>query len=111
MDYEYNLKAEWNMFDEMSKRKILMGSEFARLNYEGFYTIILDKDDVISCVASVRCQDIILLRNAYYGNAVGTMGATAMFQLLRIWFPHALPKDKSPENKEIGATFAAERSR
>nr|GEW52256.1 alanine--glyoxylate aminotransferase 2 homolog 3, mitochondrial [Tanacetum cinerariifolium] len=25
-----------------------------------------------------RCQDIISLRNAYYVNAVGTMGATAM---------------------------------
>ncbi|XP_071715648.1 increased DNA methylation 1-like isoform X2 [Rutidosis leptorrhynchoides] len=30
------------------------GSEFARLDFEGFYTMILEKDDVILCVASVR---------------------------------------------------------
>ncbi|GJT63797.1 RNA cytidine acetyltransferase 1-like protein [Tanacetum coccineum] len=30
------------------------GLEFARLIYEGFHTMILEKDDVISCVASVR---------------------------------------------------------
>ncbi|XP_028059046.1 increased DNA methylation 1-like [Camellia sinensis] len=30
------------------------GSEFARLNYHGFYTMILVKDDVMMCVASVR---------------------------------------------------------
>ncbi|MFS7984337.1 putative histone acetyltransferase chromatin regulator PHD family [Helianthus anomalus] len=30
------------------------GSEYVRLNYEGFYTVILEKDDVLLCVASLR---------------------------------------------------------
>nr|XP_043622743.1 increased DNA methylation 1-like [Erigeron canadensis] len=30
------------------------GSEFARLNYEGFYTLVLEKDDILLCVASLR---------------------------------------------------------
>ncbi|KAK1439633.1 hypothetical protein QVD17_05453 [Tagetes erecta] len=31
-----------------------MGSEYTRLNYEGFYTMVLEKDDVLLCVASLR---------------------------------------------------------
>ncbi|KAJ0500556.1 putative histone acetyltransferase chromatin regulator PHD family [Helianthus annuus] len=30
------------------------GSEYVRLNYAGFYTVILEKDDVLLCVASLR---------------------------------------------------------
>ncbi|PWA95000.1 zinc finger, RING/FYVE/PHD-type, Acyl-CoA N-acyltransferase, Jas TPL-binding domain protein [Artemisia annua] len=31
-----------------------LGSEFARLEYEGFYTMVLEKDDMLLCVASIR---------------------------------------------------------
>ncbi|XP_024965378.1 increased DNA methylation 1-like isoform X2 [Cynara cardunculus var. scolymus] len=30
------------------------GSEFVRLNYEGFYTVVLEKDDILLCAASIR---------------------------------------------------------
>ncbi|KAD3066783.1 hypothetical protein E3N88_34663 [Mikania micrantha] len=30
------------------------GSEYSRLNYEGFYTVVLEKDDILLCVASLR---------------------------------------------------------
>ncbi|KAI3769312.1 hypothetical protein L6452_00413 [Arctium lappa] len=30
------------------------GSEFIRLNYEGFYTVVLEKDDILLCAASIR---------------------------------------------------------
>ncbi|KAI3809601.1 hypothetical protein L1987_19196 [Smallanthus sonchifolius] len=30
------------------------GSEYTRLNYEGFYTMVLEKDDILLCVASLR---------------------------------------------------------
>ncbi|KAI3675022.1 hypothetical protein L1987_84603 [Smallanthus sonchifolius] len=30
------------------------GSEYTRLNYEGFYTVVLEKDDILLCVASLR---------------------------------------------------------
>ncbi|GFP78656.1 hypothetical protein PHJA_000009200 [Phtheirospermum japonicum] len=32
------------------------GSQFARLNYNGFYTVVLEKDDIVLSVASIRCN-------------------------------------------------------
>ncbi|XP_021999895.1 increased DNA methylation 1 [Helianthus annuus] len=31
-----------------------LGSEFARVNYEGFYTVVLEKDDMLLSIASIR---------------------------------------------------------
>ncbi|GJT74154.1 putative HVA22-like protein g [Tanacetum coccineum] len=36
------------------EKRLFQISEYARLNYEGFYTMVLEKDDILLCVASLR---------------------------------------------------------
>ncbi|KAL3631460.1 hypothetical protein CASFOL_024444 [Castilleja foliolosa] len=44
--------------DMMPQLMYNWGSQFARLNYNGFYTVVLEKDDVILSVASIRIHGV-----------------------------------------------------
>lgn len=45
---------------------MIFRSDFARLNFYGFYSVVLEKDDVLISVASIRYMNIYALVSKFF---------------------------------------------
>ncbi|OIW11576.1 hypothetical protein TanjilG_26942 [Lupinus angustifolius] len=69
--FEKKIKKKWRYQTLGFVVRIVRRSDFARLNFQGFYTVVLEKRDVLISVASVRKKIMV------HGTTVGEMSLIA----------------------------------